>query len=101
MEDTRPPLAAGMFFDRPREGAPEFVKGKLSVKVADAIPMLNQYANEKGYVKFDLLQSKDGSKLYLTVNTWKPKTETQQAPAHVPANPAYPTEEIRPEDIGF
>ncbi len=69
------PLADGMYFDRPREGAPSFVKGKLSIKVEQALPMLEKYKNESGYVNFDLLQSKDGKKLYLVVNTYKKPSE--------------------------
>lgn len=67
------PLAKGIYFDKPREGAPDFVKGRISIKVEDAIEMLNEYKNDKGYVNLDLLQSKDKKKLYLTVNTWKPE----------------------------
>lgn len=72
MSETAP-LAKGIYFDKPREGAPSFVKGRLSIKVTDAIEMLNQYKNDKDYVNLDLLQSKDKTKLYLTVNTWKPE----------------------------
>lgn len=92
-------LAKGIYFDRPREGAPSFVKGRMSIKVEDAVHMLHQHANDAGYVNFDLLQSKDGAKLYFTVNTWKPKEAAP--PAHVPANPAYPTETIDPRDVQF
>ena len=42
-------LATGFFFDKPRENAPEFVKGKLSIKVEDAIKLLQGHKNEKGY----------------------------------------------------
>lgn len=95
------PLAKGVYFERPREGAPSFVKGKVSIKVADAMTMFREYQNRAGYVNLDLLQSKDGTKLYFTVNTWQPKTETAEVPAHVPTMPAYPTEDIKPEDIPF
>lgn len=95
------PLARGIYFDRPRDGAPSFVKGRMSIKLEDAMPMLHEHANSKGYVNFDLLQSKDGTKLYFTINTWQPKEETQQAPALVPGSPVYPDEAIRPEDVAF
>jgi len=70
--ETETTLAAGMFFDRPREGAPEFVKGRMSIKVSDALPFLEVNKNEAGYVNLDLLTSKAG-KLYLKLNTYKPK----------------------------
>lgn len=68
-------LAKGFFFERPKEGTPEFVKGRLSIKVAEAIELLKAKQNNAGYVNLDLLQSKDKTKLYLTVNDWKPKQE--------------------------
>lgn len=66
-------LAKGFFFERPKQGTPEFVKGRLSIKAEDAIALINEHKNEKGYVNLDLLQSKDKTKLYMTVNTWKPE----------------------------
>ena len=77
-------LAKGFFFDKPREGAPEFVKGRVSIKVEEAIEMLNQYKNDKGYVNLDLLKSKDGGKLYFTVNDWKPEKKEELTSEDVP-----------------
>jgi hypothetical protein len=71
-------LMKGMFFDRPKEGAPEFVKGKLSIKVADAIPFLEANKNGAGYVNADLLLSKDKTKLYLQLNDWKPENKATE-----------------------
>lgn len=69
-EENKNPIAKGFFFDKPREGAPEFIKGRISVRVAEAIELLNQYKNEKGYVNLELLKKKDGSGHYLQVNTY-------------------------------
>jgi len=80
MSETSP-LAEGFFFERPKEGAPAFVKGRLSIQSEKAIALINTHKNEKGYVNLDLLQSKDGTKLYLTVNTWKP---TRKDPTSIP-----------------
>ena len=63
----------GFFMDKAREGSPDFVRGRISIKVEEAIETLNEYKNEAGYVNLDILRSKDGSKLYLTVNDWKPE----------------------------
>ena len=79
-------LAAGFYFDRPREGAPDFVKGRLSIKVVDAAIFIQEHKNEKGYVNLDLLVSKEG-KLYLSLNDWKPEKKED--------------EPIRAEDIPF
>jgi len=92
MEDNKNPLAAGFFFDRPREGAPDFVKGKLSIKVETALETLNKYKNDAGYVNLQLLNSKEG-KLYLTVDTWQPTKKSEGI--------AYPEETINPADVPF
>lgn len=69
MEKTKKVFAEGIYFDRPREGAPEFVKGRISIKIETAVPFLQKNASN-GYVNLDLKTSKEG-KLYLEVNTWK------------------------------
>lgn len=75
MEDNKNILAEGFYFDRPKEGSPEWVKGKISIQIEKAIPFLEQHANEKKYVNLDLLVSKEG-KLYLRLNNWKPEPKT-------------------------
>jgi len=70
-------FAQHIYFDRPREGAPEFVKGRMSLKLPDAIEYLKTLTpSEKGYVYFDLLVSKDNTKLYFALNDWKPEVKT-------------------------
>ena len=64
--------------DKAREGAPEFVRGRISIKVDDAVATLQRYKNDKGYVTFNILRSKDGKKNYLTVDTWKPEEVTKE-----------------------
>lgn len=90
------PLADGVYFDRPREGAPAFVKGKLAINLEKALPLLKQHVNEKGYVYLDLLEAKETKKLYLTVNTWKPEAKTE-----VPDPEVFPEGGINPNDIPF
>ncbi len=70
MTDTK--LAEGFFFKRPRTGAPDFVKGSMSIKVDEAIGFLSENKNESGYVNLDLLLAKNGASLYFKLNDWKP-----------------------------
>ena len=75
-----PTFADGMIFKRPREGAADFVKGALSIKVGEAIAFLQKH-NSGGWVNLDLKNSQ-GGKLYLQLNDWKPPTQdTAQPPA--------------------
>lgn len=70
-------FAKGIYFDRPREGSPEFVKGRINIKVPDLIPFINAHQNNAGYVNLDLKKSKEG-KLYLELNTWKPTPKVEE-----------------------
>lgn len=71
MDKTEKVFAEGIWFDRPREGAPDFVKGRINIKVPDLIIFLENHRNNAGYVNLDLKISKAG-KLYLELNTWTP-----------------------------
>jgi hypothetical protein len=66
-------LASGIYYNAPREGAPEYVKAGLSFRRSEFIQWLNQQDEDaKGYIKIDVLVSK-GGKLYCKLNDWKPK----------------------------
>ncbi len=64
-------FADGFRFEKPREGSPEFVKGRISVKVPEAIIFLEKHQNNAGWVNLDLKKSAKGT-LYLELNTWQP-----------------------------
>lgn len=76
MENEQPKtiFADGIIFSKPMEGAPEFIRGKLSFKVDEVVEFLKKYKPESGWVNCDLCKSKEG-KLYLKLNQFKPKTE--------------------------
>lgn len=95
MNDNK--FAQGIFFDRPREGAPDFVKGRMAMNQKDAIAYLQGLTpSEKGFVYFDLLKSKDGTKLYFTLNEWKPAPKVEESPSVTPEYPAAITSEDSP-----
>lgn len=52
---------------------------KLSVKTADFAEFLQQYTNEKGYCNIDVLNSKEGDKLYAVLNDFKPQGGTNSS----------------------
>jgi hypothetical protein len=66
----------GMIFKKPREGAPDYVKGSMSFKVDEFTAFLKKH-NNNGWVNVDLKVSKAG-KLYTQLNDWKPKEEVAQ-----------------------
>jgi hypothetical protein len=98
-------LAKGFFCENPREGAPDYVLAKISIKVPDAIAFLNEHANASGYVNLDLLDGLKG-KPYLKLNDWKP-SGTARREETAPEVSGYPDpaedelQDINPEDIPF
>ncbi len=59
----------GIIFKKPKEGAPEFVRGSLSFKVEEFTKYLKE-KNNNGWVNIDILKSKSGN-TYLKLNEWK------------------------------
>lgn len=55
-----------------RDNAPAFVFGSFGYKYSD----LKEFVNDKGYINFDILSSKDGENYYVKVNDFKPKNES-------------------------
>jgi len=85
-------FADGFFFKK-KDQAPDFVVGKMSIKVEEAVVFLK--ANVKtGWVNLDIKQSKSG-KYYFELDTWvaKPKNDTPAA--------APPVEAQAQEDLPF
>jgi len=68
-------FADGVQFKLPRQGAPEYVKGSLSFRVADAVKFLESNQNNAGWVNCDIKESK-GGKLYVELNTYVPEKPT-------------------------
>jgi len=94
----------GLRFEEPAETAPDFIKGRISIKADELIAFCQKHKNEKGWLNVDLKESKGGKK-YFELNTWKPKTQ-QMASNPITELPKieYPTAEaegIRPEDTPF
>jgi len=76
MDNKETVFLDGFNFERPREGSPAFVKGRMGINVDQAIAFLQANKNDKGWVNADLLTSKDGQKLYWKLNTYKPEAKT-------------------------
>lgn len=88
----------GIFYNKPREGAPEFVRGSLSIQVDKLIPFLEQHKNAQGYVNIDMLLSKENS-LYLALNEWKkPESLNSQPQAPQPLRERPQTQEGKNSD---
>lgn len=76
-EKKEPIFTDGLIFKKPREGAPDFVKGAISIKVDEFKAFLDKH-NNNGWVNIDLKKS-SGGKLYTQLNDWKPVQDTGKA----------------------
>lgn len=90
-------LADGIRFERPKEGTPSFVKGGVGVEVDKFIEFLKANKNDKGWVKLDLLESKEKKSLYFKLNDWKPTIPGEQKNYPQPGVGDVPN----PDDIPF
>lgn len=89
-------FADGMVFKLPREGAPDFVKGSVSILVADFVKFLEANEKKSGWVNIDLKVGQSG-KAYAELNTFevaKPESLKEDTIE-------YPTEDINPDDVPF
>lgn len=73
-------FAKWIYFNEKHEKAPDFVVGWLALKL-DSIKELaeqaKEYVNDKGYVRYQITQNRDG-KYSVTVDTyWLNKTESK------------------------
>src|SRR6266700_4212897 len=65
-------FADGMVFKLPRDGAPDFVKGSVSIKVAEFVAFLQATEKNSGWVNIDLKVGQSG-KAYAELNTFQPE----------------------------
>lgn len=68
----------GLNAKAPNQGAPEYVKAKLSIKREALIAWLQQRDGE--WVNADVKEAKSG-KWYVAVDAWKPNSEKSERPA--------------------
>ena len=84
--DSEIEFVDGLIVKAPREGAPDFVKGSLSIKREELIAWLQSRDGE--WVNVDIKEAKSG-KWYGAVDNWKPKDKGQDSPrGGGPARPA-------------
>ena len=74
-ENNNDNFPKGIFYKLPHQNAPDFVKGKLSIKVAELIQYLGTIQGE--WLNLDIKISKQG-KGYLSIDNWKPNQQNNQ-----------------------
>jgi len=87
---TEKKFANGILFKR-NENAPDFVIGKLSFKVDEAVKFLEENS-ENGWVNLNINKSQNG-KFYIELDEWKP---TQKS-----VSTQMPTEQVKLINTGI
>ena len=70
--DSKLEFPEGIFAKAPADAAPEFVKGKIQIKLDEAIAWLTEkHKSGEQWVSLDVKEASSG-KWYASVNNWKP-----------------------------
>ena len=69
-------FADGFSFNT-RENQPDFVVGRVSVKIEDAIPFLKEHGAKRGWVNLNILTGRSG-KPYIELDTFEPKSNNTE-----------------------
>jgi len=80
----------GLIYKAPRDTAPDFVKGSLSIKVEEFVAFLQKYVKPDGWVNIDIKESK-GGRLYTELSRFV-RDEAKAEP---------PADDINPDDVPF
>lgn len=100
----------GMMFRRPEPNTPPFVKGRVSIQAKQLFEWVKanpDFLSEKGYLNFDLLESRDGNTIYFQVNTYKkaepelPPQEAKEIRDYREAHNSKSETDIKPSGIPF
>lgn len=88
--DNNVEFPEGIFAKAPADQAPDFVKGKIQIKLDEAITWLKakQDSGEQ-WVSLDVKEGRSG-KWYASVNTWKPKGQSEGKPMEAIADDDLP-----------
>lgn len=95
-------FADGFSFRKPTGDAPEYVVGRLSLKVDDAIDFINKHKNANGWVNLSIMVGRSGNP-YVELDTYEPKKQDDEPTEVKPKAKSSPSpqplrEAIDPEE---
>lgn len=70
-------FADGFSFRKPTGDAPEYVVGRLSLKVDDAMAFVNANKNANGWINLSIMIGRSGNP-YVELDTYEPKKDDGQ-----------------------
>lgn len=72
-----PTFAKGLFVEK-KDGSPDFVVCRLSVKCKDFYEFMKEHVNDKGYINIQVKKAKKNDKLYAELDTWQPNQSAEE-----------------------
>lgn len=100
MQQDEKIFADGFSFKR-NENAPEFVVGRLSMKVEDAIAFMREH-DKKGWINLSIKTARSGN-YYVELDTFEPKGSQNENPKGQPVSnskSSKPKADIESDDDG-
>ena len=91
-------FADGFIFKR-NEKAPEFVIGRISIKVEDAVAFLKQH-QDNGWVNLGVKQARSGN-YYIELDTFKPGNDSAVDKYEAKKQPAPAKADDEEDDLPF
>jgi hypothetical protein len=92
-------FADGFRFER-KDSAPEYVVGRLSLKIDEAVAFINKHANANGWINLSVMIGRSGNP-YVELDTYEPKQNAEpqevKSKAAVKSKPT-PKPEVEEED---
>jgi len=78
MEEKKSELifVEGMRFFKPKDNAPKSIKGNIVIKLQELQAFIDKN-DIIGDMRIDLRKSEEKGTYYFTLNTWKPKSESE------------------------
>lgn len=92
-------FADGFSFKR-NESAPDYVVGRLSLKVDDAVAFIKKHANTNGWVNLSIMYGRSGNP-YVELDTYEPAKQEDAVPASKKKATPAPAVEEEDEDLPF
>lgn len=82
MAEQEVEFADGLFVNKPRDNAPDFVKADISINAREFYKWLGEKGKtlegDEKYIRFQVKEGKSG-KWYASVDNWKPKAAKEES----------------------
>jgi hypothetical protein len=97
MQEKKEKVFADGFSFKRNETAPDYVVGRLSLKVEDAVAFIKKHANSNGWVNLSIMYGRSGNP-YVELDTYEPTKQDDAKPASKSGLKTKPAPAVEEED---